>query len=98
MSNRHRTGQTKPAKVERRVDHHRERQATRAALALAAFDPDDIVDPRPLHSSPARKERSEPGPLEAPRRRFRHWKAPFWKRRNAMRHERNQEIALLAAD
>jgi hypothetical protein len=25
-------------------------------------------------------------------RRFRHWKAPFWKRRNAARHERNVEL------
>jgi hypothetical protein len=30
------------------------------------------------------------------RRRFRHWKAPFWKRRNAERHRRNEESVRLA--
>ncbi|HVC25423.1 MAG TPA: hypothetical protein VND23_06680 [Acidimicrobiales bacterium] len=93
MSTRHRSEVPKPAPSERRVEHHRERQATRHALA--ASDPEDVVDPRARHTLHV----EHPGDaIEVrPARQFRHWKARFWKRRSAQRHERNQALAELAA-
>ncbi|MDA8034915.1 MAG: hypothetical protein M0T71_12225 [Actinomycetota bacterium] len=93
MSSRHRREARKPPPSERRVHHHRERQAVRHALD--ASDPEDLLDPRSrhnLHDEHAGSLRPGPAP-----RRFRHWKAPFWKRRNAVRHERNVALASFAA-
>ena len=93
MSTRHRSEVPKPAPSERRAQHHRERQATRHALAV--HDPEDVVDPRVRHSLHV----EHPGDVAeagAPRR-FRHWKAPFWKRRNAVRHQRNRAVAEIGA-
>lgn len=95
MSSRHRSDIPKPTPSERRVAHHRERQATRRALAVG--DPEEIVDPRPphtLHLEHAGGELADEA-VVAPRR-FRVWKTPFWKRRTALRHERNAELAGLA--
>ena len=85
MSRRHRDLQvgTLP-KEERRRSIRQVRHA--AKVSLMAADPDDVVLPEPVravHKGTA----PEPG-----RRRFRHWKAPFWKRRNAERHRRNMEL------
>lgn len=93
MSTRHRSEVAKPAPSERRVQHHRERQAVRHALE--AGDPEEILDPRARHSLHVEHPGEE---LEADgSHRFRHWKTRFWKRRNALRHERNRALAELAA-
>lgn len=89
MSTRHRSEVPKPAPSERRFQHHRERQATRHALAV--HDPEEVLDPRVRHSLHV-EHPGEAAETRAPRR-FRHWKAPFWKRRNAARHERNRVVA-----
>jgi hypothetical protein len=89
MSNQHQTA-GKPAKSERRVEHHRERQATRAALKVS--DLEDVLDPPSVHNVASSEE---PGPVEAQARRFRHWKQPFWKRRSKEVQARNETIAHL---
>jgi hypothetical protein len=89
MTEPHQTAGT-PAKPERRVEHHRERQATRTALHVS--DLEDVLDPPSVHNTAA------PGlaePVAAKRRRFRHWKQPFWKRRSTGRQARNETIAHL---
>lgn len=91
MSTRHRSEVPKPAPSERRVQHHRERQAARQALAM--HDPEDVLDPRIRHTLHV-EHPGEVAEAGAPRR-FRHWKAPFWKRRSAIRHERNRVLGEL---
>lgn len=91
MGSRHRSDAAKPAPSERRVHHHRERQALRQALS--ASDPEDLVDPRRRHS--LHLEHAGDLRVDDAPRRFRHWKAPFWKRRSARRHERNVAFAEL---
>lgn len=91
MSTRHRSADVKPARPERRADHHRERRATRRALAC---EPEDVVDPRPrhgLHQAHPERPHQQPPPLSA--HRARHWEQPFWKRRTVRRHERNRRLA-----
>ena len=87
MSRRHRPSDAevlRPGKEARRQEHHRERQATRALLAVA--DPEDVVAPQRPHDRPINR------PVVATSgRKFRHWKAAFWKRRTAERHRRNEE-------
>lgn len=93
MSMRHRSEVPKPAPSERRIDHHRERQALRHALTVQS--PEDLLDPRARRTLRAEHAHDELAPVSP--RRFRHWKAHFWKRRNALRHERNLILAELAA-
>lgn len=92
MSTRHRSEAPKPAPSERRAEHHRERQATRRALAAHA--PEEVLDPRARRSLHA--DHADRAPEGATARQFRHWKARFWKRRSAVRHARNQALAALA--
>ena len=94
MSKRHRTGITRPAPWARKEAHHRERQLVH--VALLAGDPEDVLDP-PAHHSLHQEHIAQEAPQEVQRRVFRHWKAPFWKRRTARRHERNRAIAMLGA-
>ncbi len=68
----------------RRTEHHRERQATRMAVS-GCEDLDDLLVPILAHPNPHTVP--ERGP-----RRFRHWKAPFWKRRTNERRRRNQAL------
>jgi len=75
MSSHHQTD-SKPGKSDRRVEHHRERQATRAALHVV--DLEEVLDPPSAHNiagahSEGRTESKHPG--------SRHWKRPFWVRR-----------------
>lgn len=88
MSSRHRSEIPKPAPSDRRVQHHRDRQATRHALALS--DPEDVVDPRVQHTLRAEHPGQEPAATMP--HRFRHWKARFWKRRTTMRRQRNRVL------
>jgi hypothetical protein len=92
MTDEHQTA-GKPAKSERRVEHHRQRQATRAALNVS--DLEDVLDPPSVHNAPAPGSPGSPGPVAAKPRRFRHWKQPFWKRRSIQRRARNETIARL---
>lgn len=86
MSSHHHTA-SKPAKSDRRVEHHRERQATRTALHVA--DLDEVLDPPSAHNiSTSRSER----PVETKHPRFRHWKQPFWVRRTKGLQDRNTAI------
>jgi hypothetical protein len=87
MSDHHQTA-GKPVKSERRVEHHRERQAARAALNVP--DLEDVLDPPRVHNTAAI---ASPGRVEESRRRFRTWKQPFWKRRSNRRRTRNDTIA-----
>ena len=91
MSKRHRESrvQTKVPKEARRLDHRRDRHTAKAALL--ASDLEAVVlpsTPRQLVAEVAPKAVTE----ATSRRRFRHWKAPFWKRRNVARHERNVQL------
>ena len=85
MSRRHRDLQTEPLpKEERRRSIRQVRHA--AKVSLMAADPDDVILPEPVR---AVHKAALP---ETGGRRFRHWKAPFWKRRNAERHRRNMAL------
>jgi hypothetical protein len=92
MSDHHQTA-GKPAKSERRVEHHRQRQALREALHVR--DLEDLLDPPSVHNA---AEPGLPKPVVAKRHRFRHWKQPFWKRRSQGRRVRNKTIAHLDDD
>jgi hypothetical protein len=83
MSNRHQIV-SRPAKADRRVEHHRERQATRAALH--GPDLEEALTPPSAHNVTVSLSNH---PVEANRPRFRHWKQAFWKRRTTTRHDRN---------
>jgi hypothetical protein len=67
---------SEPAKADRRIEHHRERQATRAALQ--ALDLEDVLDPPSVHNTAAPDSDRPP---ETKHPRFRYWKQPSWKRR-----------------
>ncbi len=84
MSSRHQTA-SRPAKSDRRLEHHRERQATRAALYVS--DLEEVLDPPSVHNVDASD--SERPKVRADSRR-RHWKQPFWKRRTRSRHDKNE--------
>jgi hypothetical protein len=91
MSKRHRESrvQAKVPKEARRLDHRRDRHTAKAALL--ASDLEAVVlpsAPRQLATDDVPKATVSP----ATRPRFRHWKAPFWKRRNVARHERNVQL------
>jgi DNA-binding helix-hairpin-helix protein with protein kinase domain len=89
MSRRHRDPEaTSLPKDERRRTARRIRHV--AKVSLLAADPDDIVLPEPVRMAAPRPVREQSG-----HRRFRHWKAPFWKRRNVARHRRNEETVHL---
>ena len=96
MSKRHRESrvQAKVPKEARRLDHRRDRHTAKAVLLTA--DPEGVVLPAPRHlagdEAPKAVE-AAPG-----RRRFRHWKAPFWKRRTTARHQRNEQLEHLLRD
>ncbi len=90
MSSHHQAA-GKPAKSDRRVEHHRERQATRAALQVS--DLEDVLDPPSVHNVSTSVSDSH---VETKTRRFRHWKQPFWKRRTQGRHDRNAMMNHLA--
>ena len=90
MSKRHRDSHVQPSLAEqRREDRRRLRHETRLLLTVA--DPDDVALPKHVHSRPHTKPRDED-------RKFRVWKTPFWKRRTALRHERNLMLAALAEE
>lgn len=92
MSRRHRDPQVQELPLEeRRRDARRLRHETRVMLAVT--DPDDVALPRPVHSRSHHRPPTAAGPRE-----FRHWKAAFWKRRTAARHQRNLALLDLAAD
>ncbi len=83
MSSQHQAAGN-PAKSDRRVEHHRERQATRTALHVS--DLEDVLDPPSVHNVSTSVSDAQ---VETKSRRFRHWKQPFWKRRTQRRHDRN---------
>lgn len=89
MSNRHQAISHGLSKTDRRVEHHRERQAMRAALDVA--DLEDVLDPPSVHHVPESVTSEDlPRSVVTQRRRLRHWKQPFWKRRTEVRHRHNQ--------
>ncbi|HEX2850238.1 MAG TPA: hypothetical protein VHN98_06785 [Acidimicrobiales bacterium] len=91
MSRRHRDPQVQDLPLEeRRREARRVRHETRVMLAVT--DPDDVALPTPVH----RREHGRPSVSDS--RRFRHWKSAFWKRRTALRHERNLAFAELDLD
>jgi hypothetical protein len=72
---------SRPAKSDRRVAHHRERQATRAALQVS--DLEAALTPPSVHNNAAPLSER---PVEAKDRRSRHQKPPFWKRSRKVHH------------
>jgi hypothetical protein len=92
MSDRHQTA-GRAAKAERRVKHHRQRQALREALHVCNLE--DLLDPPSVQNT---AKPGRPEPVTARRRRLRHWKQPFWKRRSQGRRDRNKTIAHLNDD
>ncbi len=89
-------GYAKVPKPARQMDHRRERRAAKEALLVA--DPDEVVVPEKRSPAPPPPEPlAEDGAAvdEAPRKRWRHWKQPFWKRRT---NERRRRAELLNGD
>lgn len=83
MSSHHQTA-SRPVKSDRRVEHHRERQATRVALRVT--DLEDVLDPPGVHNIAVP---SSDHPVEASGRR---WKQPFWKRRSKGHGDRDATV------
>ena len=85
------------AEHRRRTSRHSRHEA-RARLHTAVFDDDVLEDadargPKDRHdlgrhTSPAPRRE----PKEGRRRGFKVWKTPYWKRRNALRSQRNLEL------
>jgi hypothetical protein len=75
MSNHHQTA-GQPAKTDRRIEHHRERQATRAALQVS--DLEEVLAPPSVHNSTVPPP---DWPVDLKDRRSRQSKQPVWKRR-----------------
>lgn len=100
MSTRHRVKQAGPSSAlqedreQRKASHRKLRRAVNQSLHLATLDADldDLVleTPRPTHGYTDEHEPAAPKSMSAPRRRLRHWKQPFWKRRNLERRRRNR--------
>lgn len=98
MSNRHRTRQSGPtsalqeARERRKAEHRRVRRSVNQDLHLAALeeDHDDLVLdlPRPTHGYTTEHAPATPRATGDPQNRTRHWKQPFWKRRNVERQRR----------
>jgi hypothetical protein len=74
MKSRYQTAST-PARSDRRLEHHRERQATKMALHVP--DLEEVLDPPSAHNHGTPISDSTD---EANRRISRHQKQPFWKR------------------
>jgi hypothetical protein len=74
MSSHHQTA-GQPAKTDRRVEHHRERQATRAALLVS--DLEEVLSPHNVHNIAAEGD----WPVDLRTRRSRQSKQLIWKRR-----------------
>jgi hypothetical protein len=91
MSRRHRdSGRAVTTKDDRLAEHRRDRRAARQKI-VSTVEPDDAVLPGEGHTHlhAHRPTAIEPKPT-------RHWKLPFWKRRNAMRTQRAMAERLLA--
>jgi hypothetical protein len=71
MSSHHQTV-SKPDKSDRQVEHHRERQATRAALRVA--DLEEVLDPPSAHNIAGALSE---GRVESKHPRFRDWTRPL---------------------
>ncbi|MGH8990863.1 MAG: hypothetical protein ACRDYV_02505 [Acidimicrobiia bacterium] len=89
MSRRHRGYDKDVTKDDRRAEHRRDRRAARQQIDVV--EPDAAVlpgeGPAHLHAHrPTVREKSRP----------RHWKLPFWKRRQATRAQRVQAERRLA--
>lgn len=106
MSTRHRVKQAGPSSAlqeerdERKASHRKLRRSVNQSLHLATMQEDleDLVLdlPRPTHGYTDEHEPAATKASSAPKRRLRHWKQPFWKRRNLERQRRNEaEAALL---
>lgn len=93
MSRRHRGSEKSVAlnKEVRRAEHRRDRRAARQKIGLV--EPDAAVLPG---EGPAHLHAHRPTARE--RRRPRHWKLPFWKRRQATRAQRALEERRLAEE
>ncbi|MCB1256882.1 MAG: hypothetical protein KDB26_07250 [Microthrixaceae bacterium] len=106
MSTRHRVKQAGPTSAlqeerdERKASHRKVRRSVNQSLHLATMQEelDDLVLdlPRPTHGYTDEHEPTQPRSASDPKRRLRHWKQPFWKRRNLERRRRNQEEAALS--
>jgi|GEM_PF-4885780 hypothetical protein len=91
MSRRHHDLQPpRSARQQAKLEKRRARHKASLALQLAE-DPEDLVviDPKPERIP---RDETPPG---RKRNRLRHWKVKAWKRRNAERHRRNEEIEAL---
>lgn len=107
MSTRHRVKQAGPSSAlqedreQRKASHRKLRRSVNQSLHLATTMEEDLDGlvlemPRPTHGYTDDHEPAAPKSTAAPRRRMRHWKQPFWKRRNLERRRRNQmEEALI---
>ncbi|MEI2637957.1 MAG: hypothetical protein V9F03_02985 [Microthrixaceae bacterium] len=107
MSTRHRVKRAGPSSAlqeerdERKASHRKVRRSVNQSLHLATMqdDLDELVLDAPIHTHGFTDEHepAQPRSTSAPQRRLRHWKQPFWKRRNLERRRRNQtEDAVLS--
>lgn len=93
MSRRHRDSERAviTTKDDRLAEHRRDRRTARQKITFV--EPDDAVLPGEGH---AHLHAHRPTPLE--RKPARHWKLPFWKRRNTMRSRRALAERLVAQE
>jgi len=103
MSGRHRTARWGSERVgvskqERLVRQRtvRHRANTELHLAALAGDTEGLVFAEPRHSG-LRLPSEDTAAPSVGSHRVRHWKQPFWKRRNAVARQRAQAIRQIAA-
>lgn len=89
MSKRNRQLPAHPEKGLRREDSRRDRHR---AKELLVDSPEDAGQGSTIrrHRPPEVTPMSVPGPVKTST--FKHWKQPFWKRRNAERHRKNEML------
>lgn len=93
MSSRHRDSERSAVttKDDRLAEHRRDRRVARQKISFT--EPDDAVLPGEGH---AHLHAHRPTALE--RKPARHWKLPFWKRRNAVRSQKALAERLVATE
>ena len=103
MSGRHRRAKwgserVGVSKLERSAKHRTSRHRANTELHLASIvdDTENLVFTEPRHSGMKLQLEGE-SPTSAPSSsRLRHWKQPFWKRRNAVAHQRAEALRQMA--
>jgi hypothetical protein len=102
MSQRHHMQEAAPPpKMDLRAHAHNERHRIHCELNAVADQVSSGLPPEDVHEPgrawvPLHRHDAERGRASAEKQRPRHWKLKMWKRRTAVRKERNEAMRMLA--